>query len=370
MRDYIFVLGRDPELSILEIISYLNMVGVAWDLKKYTGDAVVFSIDEFDYFKAISRLGGSVKIGLVISEGKFKDLDVYDGTKNKVDYSISLYSESFLLKEFEKYLKSWFKKNKIKANIRKKSKNLTPRDFNRSVLDFILFDKYIAKTVAVSNPSEYKKRDKERPVNDFVRSVSIRLAKILINLSQAKETELLLDPFCGVGVVLQEAMLMDINAAGVDIDPMVARFALKNLKFTAKKYNYGIGFRVYNDDAVNLKRLFSRGSINCVASEPYLGPYFKKMPTRKEALDIVQELKTLYLRFFGALKHILRENGKVAIIMPVFKTKDGRVNLGFKSVLKQTGFKIVELHKELKFPIVYKKEKGFIDREIYVVELV
>ena len=45
-----------------------------------------------------------------------------------------------------------------------------------------------------------------------------RLAKILINLSEVKDEEILLDPFCGIGVILEEALLQNINVIGIDKD--------------------------------------------------------------------------------------------------------------------------------------------------------
>jgi len=57
---------------------------------------------------------------------------------------------------------------------------------------------YLTKTIAFSNPMEFKYRDEHRPYTDFSIMISIRLARILLNLSQAKAGQVLLDPFCGI----------------------------------------------------------------------------------------------------------------------------------------------------------------------------
>ena len=82
----------------------------------------------------------------------------------------------------------------------------------------MIYKKLIAKTIAVSNPLELKERDLGRPAVDYMKSISIRLGKILINLSKTKESQTLIDPFCGSGTILQEAMLNDINVIGLDVD--------------------------------------------------------------------------------------------------------------------------------------------------------
>ncbi|MFH1376403.1 MAG: DNA methyltransferase [Candidatus Woesearchaeota archaeon] len=369
MKDYVFVLGRDPELSFLELISYFKVNNINYELKKCNDEIAVFSLDKFDYSKAISRLGGIIKIGLVVSEENFDDINVYDGTKNKLNYCIGVYGKSKLFEKFEDYLKKWFKENKIKANRKKKEKlSFDPRDMNKNILEFILFDNCVSKTVAVSNPSEYKKRDDERPYNDFVKSISIRLAKILINLSQAKENSILLDPFCGMGIILQEALLMNINVFGVELEKDTSKSALKNIKFTVDKYKINKRFKIYNNDVVNINKIFKKNSIDCVVSEPFLGPYLKKIPTREEALKIISNLNELYSKFFNSLKDVLKKNGKVAIIFPMFKTKSGRVKIDFDELFRKTGFKIVKLCDNIKLPIMYKKDKSIIDREIYVLE--
>ncbi|MBS7623936.1 hypothetical protein KEJ39_09760 [Candidatus Bathyarchaeota archaeon] len=57
-----------------------------------------------------------------------------------------------------------------------------------------------------------------------------RLARCFVNLSRPRRGELLLDPFCGVGGLLIEALIIGCRAVGSDLDPRMAREAIRNLR--------------------------------------------------------------------------------------------------------------------------------------------
>ena len=56
-----------------------------------------------------------------------------------------------------------------------------------------------------------------------------RMARALVNISQAKEGDLLLDPFSGTGGILVEACLIGIRCVGVDVQKKLVRGAKVNL---------------------------------------------------------------------------------------------------------------------------------------------
>ncbi len=57
-----------------------------------------------------------------------------------------------------------------------------------------------------------------------------RMARALVNISQAKEGDLLLDPFSGTGGILVEACLVGIKCVGVDVQKKLVRGAKVNLE--------------------------------------------------------------------------------------------------------------------------------------------
>jgi len=359
MNKYLFVLGRDYQLSLLEIIAYFKTKQIKHKLVEYSKHVAVFSLESVDLKKLINKLGGCVKIARVINP---EDI-VF--AKNKVRYAISDYNGN---SDSLKILKELFKKEKVKGMLKKaaRGKQMMPTEsikFIKRGTEFVLFKDYMGKVAAVFDPSEHEKRDK-KPKYDFKKVISIRLAKILINLSQTKKGTIL-DPFCGYGTVLQEALLMGYDVIGVDIDRMIVSDAEVNLKWLRKKYHFKGNSKLIRGDSTKLRFLVR--NIDGVATEPYLGPFWKQLPSKEKAKEVMDGLEELYFEFLKSLRVVLKKEGKVAIIVPKIRTNDGLVSMKFNQILAKTGFKIDNYFEELKFPITYADEKDKVEREIYVL---
>ncbi|MFQ6135059.1 MAG: hypothetical protein ACE5KU_04520 [Nitrososphaerales archaeon] len=82
---------------------------------------------------------------------------------------------------------------------------------------------------ASTRRSWYHRRPRIRP---FFHPSALypKFARLLVNLAQIKEGELLLDPFCGTGSILIEAGVIGIRSWGIDISRRMCTGALRNLK--------------------------------------------------------------------------------------------------------------------------------------------
>jgi len=352
MEDYLFVLGRDKELSLLELICYFKGKNINYVLKDESADIVVISLDKTNF--NIEELGGTVKIAKVIC--KFKDknelissLEKLDlPNKNKVYFSINDDSaKELLIKKFKEFsIKSYYK-----SNVKDPSSAL------KLDLELIRFKDNLARVIQISNPKLYKRRDETRPRFDEKKVTSIRLAKILINLSQAKKE--IFDPFCGNGTLLQEALLMNLDAYGLDIKIDEAQ---ENLKWLAGNFKIKNRFKLYRGDAGNSSRFIE--NIEAVVTEPYLGPYLKSYLKYNEALRLMLELENLYKKVFNELNKI---TGKVVILFPAIPTKDRRkIKVNVKKVISGTEFR--DCSYEIKLPIIYKHKGSILEREIWIFE--
>lgn len=343
MKEYIFILGRDPELSLLEIQSYFKARNILFKIKEAEQAAIISA--NINPKKVIKDLGGTQKIAKVCD---LEDIS-YSGTSNKIKYAVSSYDSN---KDVKDILKQKFKQEKLKATLKHssfKTPFLMPSESLTVDIEIIVFKNYIGKIVAVFNPKEYEKRDKsmQRPLH----TISIRLAKILINLSGAKEGDTLVDPFCGIGVILMEANLMGINGIGVDKDKNCVRIALRNLK--------GANARAVHGDSTRLSS-FVKNADAC-ATEPYLGPFLKKIPLEEQAKKIAAELKPLYSRVLKEIAKVVK--GKTAIIAPRFRLYSGkRITINFEELMKRAGLKAGK-----SYPIIYNAGSSKIEREIWVV---
>ena len=358
MREYIFVFGREPELSFLEVVSYFQSHDINYKLVEWKNEIVIFLLDNLNFELLIKRLGGTVKIAEIFLEYEYK------GSENKLNFGISVYSgDGSRLRD---YLEGEFKKERVKAVFRKsRDKVFMPSEiFAKNLLEFIVYGKYHGRTIAAFNPKEYKGREETRPKQILLHQVSLRLARILINLSYARHN--LLDPFCGVGTILQEAMISGIDVHGVDVDNESVEASKENLNWLKEKYHLENNFKIIKGDSGKLARYFKRNEIHAVATEPDLGPYYRKMPNREEINKVIKILENLYFDFFLELRHVMKKNGKVAIVLPRLKYKNGYRDVSINKIISQTGFRLFSADKRIKLPIV--SEGRFLDRMIYVFE--
>ena len=358
MREYIFIFGREPELSFLETVSYFQSHDITYKIVEWKNEVAVFLLEDLDFELLIKRLGGTVKIGEVFLEYKYK------GSDNKLNYGISVYSGDG--NQLRDYLQKEFRKEKVKAVFRKsKDKVFMPSEiFAKNLIEFVVYNKYYARTIAVFNPRDYKERDERRPRQILLHQVSLRLARILVNLSFARYN--LLDPFCGVGTILQEGMISGIDVYGVDIDNESIDASRENLNWLKEKYNLKNNFKIIRGDSGKLARYFGRNEIHAVATEPDLGPYYRKMPSKEEVDGVIKVLENLYYDFFLGLRQVMKKKGKVAIVLPRLKYKNGYRDVNVGRIISGAGFNIFIADKKIKPPIISKGR--FLDRMIYVFE--
>jgi tRNA G10 N-methylase Trm11 len=373
MKKYIFVLGRDRNLSYLELLSYFQSRNINYSLVYDKENISIFSLPEIDFKKMINKLGGTIKIGEVISEGEdlISNLDRFniDIDGNKINYSLSLYNNSQIGKKINEYFKLRFRDEKIKFVTKIFINQDSPRKLNKKTtpsLDIMVCSNYIAKTIAISNPIEYKEFDK-RPENDFLKSTSVRLAKILLNLSQAKEGQTILDPFCGIGAILQQAILMDFNVIGIDFDNNSVDQTNKNLTWTKAKFKTKNFFKITFGDSRRISSLVHKGSFSAVVTEPYLGPYIKNTLSKDQAIRLISELEDLYSRFFKELNKIIQKDSFIVIIMPKFRTKEKQIIKVNMDKILGNSFRFYSPYEKIEIPLEFFGINKKIIREIYIL---
>jgi len=359
---YIFTFGRNPELSLLELKIFLNSRNIKFKLIDFTELAAVLELPELNFKTIINKLGGTLKIAKIID----KNEEFYSGANKKINYAISVYSDTDV-SELRSLVKKQMKLYKLKA-MQKNSQRPLPFLSPKEVINFklleegfelIVFEKYFGKTIAVYNPKEIERRDLDRPKQRPKHMISIRLAKILINLSGAVEDSVLLDPFCGYGILLQEAMLMGINVFGVDKSYDCVNASEINIRWLKKKYNVKKKSKIVRGDSKELSKFIRK--VDYAATEPYMGPLMKKLPTHGDAIKILRELEPMYLGVLKELSKVVRK--KIVIIAPRFRLYSGkRLSLDFDKLLKASKLKPMR-----GMPLIYTAPKSKMDREIWIL---
>ncbi len=318
--NYIFTFGRDRDLSLLEIYNFLK-ANYKFKIIELAKELAIFQIENFNPQRAISCLGSVVKIGRVLANGINaieKEISKIDVENKRINYAISIYNSK--IGDFVKEcLKQHFKELKVKAMLKKAktpSQIIKKKIFPQG-LDFIVYKEMLAKTEALFNPKEHIARDIQRPKKDYLKTISIRLAKILINLASIKPGSLMLDPFCGYGTILQEALLMGINCIGLDVDRNSINAASANLKWLKKNYKFNANYKLIIGNARRLSN-FVNEKVDAIVTEPYLGPFIRGNLTPKKQESYAKKLIPLYKEFLIEATKILKKNAKIVVILPEF----------------------------------------------------
>jgi len=368
---YFFILGRNPELSITEIFSYLEKVENPVLNYFQNKNGFLVEVKKEILRGTIQNLGGTIKFGKVLCFGNFQEIEnflntqeIYLGTKNKFNYVLWNFSNQF--DKILNYLKKRFKSEKLKAvnkkitgSLKLQSGNFV-KNLSSNLIDeeyFLFADReknYFGKIEEKCDYSELELRDMEKPIRRESLAISPRLAKIMINLSEVKKSEKLVDPFCGIGVVLQEALIQEIKVVGIDKDKKAIEGARQNLKwgkFSKDKYE------LLNSDSKQIKIQ----KVNVLVTEPDLGEILKKIPTKEKAKKIILNFENLIVSVLNNLKKNIF--GRIVFSSPLIKTIKGRISLDIEKVLRKTNLKLVK-----GFPIQEFRNNQIVGRNIFVLE--
>lgn len=371
MEDYFFFLGRNPNLSLQEIVSFLEAHEIEGSFKQEEGIAM-FSVEKpLDTKNIIEKLGGTIKIGKSVMKGsaesvldRLKRLNVYEGAENKLKFTINVYPEDAeMFKSAREILEDYFKAERIRALFRQPSE--TPSGSIKFDLEFFIIklgkDYHFGKIEAVYDSKNAEFRDMNKPFRRSEYAISPRLAKILINLSGVSEKEALLDPFCGVGTILQEALLNGINVIGLDIEPGVIENCKRNIVWLRKSYDISAGYQIFCSNAIDILTVVKE-KVDGIASEPFLIPLITYTPKDKEARKMITKAKEIYIRTLFELKKALKKNGRIALSLPVMKARESKVFLNIEEICQSTGLKLVA------GPFHEAREGQRVEREIVVLE--
>lgn len=232
---------------------------------------------------------------------------------------------------------------------------------------------FIARTLAVQEFEKYSKRDYGRPARD-VKSGMLppKLAKMMINLARVSVDKKIIDPFCGSGTILQEALLMGYQDVwGSDVSPKAVKDTQTNLKWLNQPFDYKE--RIKQIDATRLSDYFEADYFDAIIAEPYLGPPLRGRETEREIKEVINELSELYLRFFVQAKLVLKSGGAIVIIFPVFVLNNKKLFLPILEKIQKIGWQTKNpLPEDWGFEaternsIVYFRPEQRVQREILV----
>jgi tRNA G10 N-methylase Trm11 len=164
---------------------------------------------------------------------------------------------------------------------------------------------------------------------------------MMVNLSACSEGKVLLDPFCGVGTILQEALLEKTAVVGIDKNAWCVKAAEENLRWLISEYELeGADFRVMQGEVDRLAEKVGVESVDCIVSEPDLGPALREIPTGPYAEKIIEKLEPLFSDFIEEASRALKPGGRIVLVTPYIRTRSNKaVTMPIEDKLEGTSLK-------------------------------
>ncbi len=225
-------------------------------------------------------------------------------------------------------------------------------------------------TVGASDVLGFEKRDFSRSYQDPTITIGPRLARVLVNLAMKEQKSTMLDPFCGLGTILQEALVSGYNVVGTDIARNNIIRSNTNLDWIRTNYPAAtrLKAKLTRSDVLNLRKE-NLPKIDGIATEPLLLPKFERNPQSPVAIESVRETLPIYEKSLEVFREILDKGSRIAITAPVVFDDRGREHrLDLSPVFKSLGYTQYRPAGSGEYPIrVPTSKKKIIQRDVYVM---
>lgn len=380
----IALLGRQPKIGLAELESLYG----AQHVRPFGDSYALVETDELD----ISRLGGSLKTGTVQLEvsGDWRSisrrlLDHYSQKWNsfegKLTLGISNYGSDVGARDVQKIgltLKSSLKKAGVSVRLVPNSDgalstatshhNKLGLSANKVELFIVRSgDKVvIAESTGAQNITAYAKRDQGRPKRDaFVGMLPPKLAQIMINLAHPAPGGRVLDPFCGTGVILQEALLMDYDAYGSDLAEKMARYSEANLTWLENTHRLQTSWNLIEGDAMTTQW---QTPIDAVVCESYLGQPFSAPPSPGKLRDVRGNCEHIIGSFLKNIAPQLASGTPLCVAVPAWKDTNGQfTHLPLTQDVGQYGFTRTTFSHVNIDELLYFRDDQVVARELLIL---
>lgn len=384
------ILGRQPELGIAELEAIHGSSAVNW----FSPHTALVETDDLQ----IERLGGSQKIGRVQLEANARNWSELSTKivqyfskhwathEGKLTLGISAYGFDASARDVQKtgiILKQKLKKSGVNLRLipnaepalssatshhnklglaANKVELIVVRDSRGRVL--------VAESLGAQNITALARRDQGRPKRDaFVGMLPPKLAMMIINLATAEKTtdkpQVVLDPFCGTGVVLQEAALMGYNVYGTDLSEKMIDFSRQNLDWLKSSHRLEFDYELQAADAIEATW---SSQINAVATETYLGQPFSAPPSPTKLAQVRRNCNHIISQFLINLSDQIKPGTPLCVAVPAWRHNDGSFShLPLIEKLAEYGYERRKFKNIKPSDLLYHRPDQIVARELLVL---
>jgi tRNA G10 N-methylase Trm11 len=228
----------------------------------------------------------------------------------------------------------------------------------------------ITKMVAEQDIEAYARRDQNRPKRDArVGMLPPKLAQIIINLAAAdKTTGTLLDPFCGTGVVLQEAALIGFTQYGSDLEQKMIDYTHENLEWLTLTHSHTIKNQDATLETGDATEHTWNKQIDIVACEGYLGQPFSSFPAEEKLRDVMQTCNAIMKGFLKNIHSQIEPGTRLCVALPAWHRPNGSFeHLKFLDSLEELGYNRVSFVHTSTQELLYYRPNQVVARELLVI---
>lgn len=385
---FVAILGRLPKLSIAELEAIFGKSHV----RAVSYGAAIVDTDEL----SIDSLGGSLKCGKVIHTVPADNRPTLERASHwithtyvnqllavggKITLGISAYGLSTSPRQLQKIgllLKTSMKKHNVSlrlipntttelstATSHNNKLGLSPKKRELFIIKTDNGAIIIAESNGAQNITAYTRRDRNRPRRDaFVGMLPPKLAQIMVNVAvgnAAKAT--ILDPFCGTGTVLQEALLKRYDVCGSDLSQKMIDYTTENLAWLQSKYHITGTVRSLEQADAMTHQWPKAQQLDAVVCETYLGQPFSAPPSPKKLHEVTGNCNHIITNFLRNIHSQLTPGTTLCIAVPAWR--DAGRNLTHLPLIKDLETLGYTLQQP---PLIYSRSDQVVVREILLLK--
>jgi hypothetical protein len=410
----LIILGRQPALGLAELESLYGP-----DKLLPIGDTAVI-VDVDPCLLAFDRLGGAVKFARVLTElntvswdeiGNFLVKSSPEHSKNMAPGKMHLGISVYGFYQTPKQVQQLGLKLKRAIHATGRSVRVAPNHeislSSAQVIhghlcgpngwELLLINAgeqtVIAQTIKVQDIEAYTRRDRNRPARDAkVGMLPPKLAQIIINLSSGLlpaeamlsvcdippdqplpklhfNQALLLDPFCGSGVILQEAAIMGYDCLGSDVDQRMVDYAKTNIQWLRKLPKSPLLDEVSTEillaDATNYR--WPRKP-TLIASETDLGPPFGAFPSKTQLEAARNSCDRIVRGFLTNISKQIDSGTRICLALPAWQVSQTKLaHLPLLDSIEVIGYNRVSFRHSRDEQLIYKRPGQIVARELLVL---
>lgn len=174
----------------------------------------------------------------------------------------------------------------------------------------------------------------------------------------------LLDPFCGTGVVLQEAALEGCRVYGTDISERMVRFTRDNLNWLVDTHH--ITLEPYYEVADATTHTWQQ-PIDLVVCEGYLGQPMSQAPPREKLESVIHGCNAIMRDFLKNIAPQLKPGTRLCVGAPAWFIGNETKHLPCLDDLEKMGYQRREFTHASTQDLIYHREDQIVGRELLVL---